>query len=407
MNKTFNLLFYIKKVKINAQGEAPIYMRITIDGKISEISTKRTILPSKWNSSAQSVKGSSEESKSLNFYLKTFEQKIYDTYHELIREKEMVTCEILKNKLLGKDYKNRMLIPIFQDHNDRIEKLVGKEFAKGTLTRYKTCLSHTKEFIRWKYKISDIDIQKIDYAFLNDFEFFLRTERLCNNNSAVKYIRNFGKVIRICIANGWIQKDPFVNYHSKIKEVARVFLNESEMLAISSKNFNNERLSVVRDIFLFSCFTGLAYIDTKKLTAQNIGIGLDGSKWIYTNREKTKTTSNIPLLAQAESIIEKYKNHPACINSGRLLPVLSNQKTNAYLKEIADLCGINKELTYHIARHTFATTVTLSNGVSIESVSKMLGHKNMRTTQHYAKILDSKVSEDMMSLRQKLIDKIV
>ncbi|GEN73927.1 site-specific integrase [Chryseobacterium lathyri] len=407
MNKTFNLLFYIKKAKMNAQGEAPIYMRITIDGKISEISTKRTVQPSKWNSQAQSVKGSSEESKSLNFYLKTFEQKVYDTYYELIREKEIISCDVLKNKLLGRDQKNRMLIPIFQDHNDRIEKLVGKEFAKGTLTRYKTCLSHTKEFIRWKYKISDIDIQKIDYAFLNDFELFLRTERLCNNNSAVKYIRNFGKVIRICIANGWIQKDPFVNYHSKIKEVTRVFLNESEMSAISSKNFNNERLSVVRDIFLFSCFTGLAYIDTKKLTAQNIGIGLDGSKWIYTNREKTKTTSNIPLLAQAEKIIENYKNHPACINSGRLLPVLSNQKMNAYLKEIADLCGINKELTYHIARHTFATTVTLSNGVSIESVSKMLGHKNMRTTQHYAKILDSKVSEDMISLKQKLLDKIL
>lgn len=392
---------------MNAQGEAPIYMRITIDGKISEISTKRTVQPSKWNSQAQSVKGSSEESKSHNFYLKTFEQKVYDTYYELIREKEIISCDVLKNKLLGRDQKNRMLIPIFQDHNDRIEKLVGKEFAKGTLTRYKTCLRHTKEFIRWKYKIADIDIQKIDYAFLNDFELFLRTERLCNNNSAVKYIRNFGKVIRICIANGWIQKDPFVNYHSKIKEVARVFLNESEMSAISSKNFNNERLSVVRDIFLFSCFTGLAYIDTKKLTAQNIGIGLDGSKWIYTNREKTKTTSNIPLLAQAESIIENYKNHPACINSDRLLPVLSNQKMNAYLKEIADLCGINKELTYHIARHTFATTVTLSNGVSIESVSKMLGHKNMRTTQHYAKILDSKVSEDMISLKQKFLDKIL
>ncbi|WP_370898128.1 site-specific integrase [Chryseobacterium gossypii] len=401
------MLFYIKKAKINAQGEAPIYMRITIDGKISEISTKRTVQPSKWNSQAQSVKGSSEESKSLNFYLKTFEQKVYDTYYELIREKEIISCEVLKNKLLGRDQKNRMLIPIFQDHNDRIEKLVGKEFAKGTLTRYKTCLSHTKEFIRWKYKVSDIDIRKIDYAFLNDFELFLRTERLCNNNSAVKYIRNFGKVIKICIANGWIQKDPFVNYHSKIKEVTRVFLNESEMSAISSKNFNNERLSVVRDIFLFSCFTGLAYIDTKKLTAQNIGIGLDGSKWIYTNREKTKTTSNIPLPAQAESIIEKYKNHPACIHGGKLLPVLSNQKMNAYMKEIADLCGIKKELTYHIARHTFATTVTLSNGVSIESVSKMLGHKNMRTTQHYAKILDSKVNEDMISLKQKFRNRLV
>ncbi|WP_326982610.1 site-specific integrase [Chryseobacterium sp. MYb264] len=407
MNKTFNLLFYLKKAKINTQGEAPIYMRITIDGKISEISTKRTVLPSKWNCQAQSVKGSSEECKSLNFYLKTFEQKVYDTYHTLIRESEPVSCEILKNRLLGRDQKNRMLIPIFQDHNDRMEKLVGKEYAKGTLTRYKTCLSHTKEFLQWKYDISDIDIRKINYAFLNDFEFFLRTENVCGNNTAVKYVMNFGKIIRICLNHGWLEKDPFMNYDSKFDEVTRVFLNEQELEKLFTKDFKNMRLSMVRDIFLFSCYTGLAYIDTRKLTTNNINIGLDGTRWIFTKRQKTKTTSNIPLLAQAECIVEKYKNHPTCVNSGRLLPILSNQKMNAYLKEIADLCGINKELTYHIARHTFATTVTLSNGVSIESVSKMLGHKNMRTTQHYAKILDSKVSEDMISLKQKFLDKIL
>ncbi|WP_317126224.1 phage integrase SAM-like domain and Arm DNA-binding domain-containing protein, partial [Chryseobacterium pennae] len=204
-------------------------MRITIDGKISEISTKRTVLPSKWNCQAQSVKGSSEECKSLNFYLKTFEQKVYDTYHTLIRESEPVSCEILKNRLLGRDQKNRMLIPIFQDHNDRMEKLVGKEYARGTLTRYKTCLSHTKEFLQWKYDISDIDIRKINYAFLNDFEFFLRTEKHCGNNTAVKYIMNFGKIIRACLNHGWLEKDPFMNYDSKFDEVTRVFLNEQEL----------------------------------------------------------------------------------------------------------------------------------------------------------------------------------
>ncbi|AJW62569.1 Tyrosine recombinase XerC [Elizabethkingia miricola] len=353
MNKTFNLLFYLKKAKVNTLGEVPIYMRITIDGKISELSTKRTILPSKWNSQAQSVRGSSEECKSLNFYLKMFEQKVYDTYHKLIRDGEPVSSEILKNKLLGKDQKHGMLIPIFQDHNCRMEKLVGKEFAKGTLTRYKTCISHTKEFLEWKYDISDIDIRKINYAFLNDFEFFLRTEKHCNNNTAIKYIMNFGKIIRICLNHGWLEKDPFMNYDSKFDEVTRIFLNEQELERLFTKDFKNERLSLVRDIFLFSCFTGLAYIDTKKLTANNINTGLDGARWIF----KTKTTSNIPLLSQAECIIEKYRTHPSCINSGRLLPILSNQKMNAYLKEIADLCGVNKELTYHIARHTFATTI--------------------------------------------------
>ena len=402
MNKTFNLLFYVKKAKINFLGESPIYLRITIDGKISEISTKRTILPLRWNAKAQKVSGSSEESKSFNFYLKTFEQKVYDTYHELMREKESVTCESLKNKLLGKGERTRMLIPIFEDHNNRMEKLIDKEFAQGTLTRYKTCLKHTKAFLKWMFNISDMDIQKIDYAFLNDFELFLRTERDCNNNSAVKYIKNFGKIIRICIANGWINRDPFLNYSSSFNEVTRVFLNEQEIERLFNKDLKNERLSQVRYIFLFSCFTGLAYIDTQKLTQDNINIGLDGNKWIYTKRQKTKTTSNIPLLSKAEEIIDRYKDHPACLNSGRLLPVLSNQKMNAYLKEIADLCDIKKELTYHIARHTFATTITLSNGVPIESVSKMLGHKNIKTTQHYAKILDKKVSEDMSALRNVL-----
>ena len=405
MNKTFNLLFYVKKAKVNSAGEAPIYLRITIDGKISEISTKRIVNPLKWNSAMQKISGSSEENKSLNFYLKTFEQKVYNTYHELMRDKEPVTCEVLKNKLLGRGELSRTLIPVFQDHNDRMEKLVGKEFAPGTLIRYKTTLKHTKEFLKWKYNISDIDIKKIDYAFLNDFELFLRIEKSCNNNSAVKYIKNLGKIIRICLANGWIERDPFMNYQSKYDEVTRMFLNEKEIEVLSAKDFKNERLSLVRDIFLFSCFTGLAYIDTKELTYQNINLGLDGSQWIYTKRQKTKTTSNIPLLSQTEQIIEKYKNHPVCVNNGKLLPILSNQKMNAYLKEIADLCSINKELTYHIARHTFATTITLSNGVSIESVSKMLGHKSIKTTQHYAKILDAKVSADMNDLKIVLKNK--
>ncbi|VFA44090.1 site-specific integrase [Chryseobacterium indologenes] len=407
MNKTFNLLFYVKKAKINSVGECPIYLRITIDGKISEISTKRTVKPSKWNSAMQKVSGSSEECRSLNYYLKTFEQKVYDTYHGLMRDKETVTCETLKNKLLGKGELNRTLIPIFQDHNDRMEKLIGKEFAKGTLTRYNTCISHTKEFLKWKYNLTDINIIKIDYGFLNDFEFFLRTEKSCNNNSAVKYIKNFGKIVRICLGNGWIDKDPFINYKSKFTEVTRSFLNEQEIEILRTKDFKNQRISQVRDIFLFSCFTGLAYIDTQQLTTQNINIGLDGKKWIFTKRQKTKTTSNIPLLPQAEKIIEKYQNNPICINNNRLLPVLSNQKMNAYLKEIADICGVEKDLTYHIARHTFATTITLSNGVSIESVSKMLGHKSIRTTQHYAKILDKKVSEDMSVLKVVLLKKSV
>jgi site-specific recombinase XerD len=207
------------------------------------------------------------------------------------------------------------------------------------------------------------------------------------------------------LANGWLNKDPFANYKAKVKEVVREFLSEAEIEQMMNKEFVSERLELVRDIFVFSCFTGLAYIDVKQLTLDNISLGIDGDKWIFKNRQKTDTASKIPLLPTAKDIIDKYADYPVCKNEKRLLPILSNQKMNAYLKEIADVCGIKKDLTFHIARHTFATTITLSNGVPLETVSKMLGHTSLKTTQHYAKILDKKISEDMMILKSKFASK--
>jgi site-specific recombinase XerD len=320
---------------------------------------------------------------------------------ELIHKNIPITAETIKNKILGVEERKRMLVPIFQDHNNKIKELVGKEYASGTLDRYKTSLKHTIDFLEWKYKISDIEIDKINHAFITDYEFYLRSVRNCANNTAVKYIKNFSKIIKICLANNWIDRNPFSNYKAKVREVERVYLSEGEIQNIINKDFKTDRLSLVRDIFLFSCFTGLAYIDVKNLTKSHISLGIDGEKWIFTHRQKTETASKIPILPITQMIIDKYEDHPECCNQNKLLPILSNQKMNAYLKEIAGVCEIEKELTFHIARHTFATTVTLTNGVPIESVSKMLGHKNLRTTQHYAKVLDKKVSEDMMILRDK------
>lgn len=401
MTKTFNLLFLIKKSKIKANGTAPIYLRITINGKPKEIASKRYVAPDLWDSKLQKVIGKSEEVKSLNRYLKTLEQQVYDTHHTILKDKITATSAVLKSKLQGVDDKQRMLIPIFKDHNNKIKELVGKEYAPGTLERYKTSLKHTIAFLEWKYQISDINIAKINHAFITEYEFYLRSVRNCNNNTAVKYIKNFGKIIKICLANDWLDKNPFANYKAKVREVERVYLTEEEIQTILNKDFKTERLSLVRDIFLFSCFTGLAYIDVKNLTKLHISIGIDGEKWIFTHRQKTESASKIPILPVTQMIIDKYAQHPQCINENRLFPILSNQKMNAYLKEIAGVCEIEKDLTFHIARHTFATTVTLTNGVPIESVSKMLGHKNLRTTQHYAKILDKKVSEDMKVLRDK------
>jgi len=401
MKTKVSILFYAKKAKAAANGLVPIYSRITINGKRIELSTNRFVEISKWSTEAGKIKGTSEEARSINNHLDLLKSQIRDAEMELIHKKIIVTTETIKSKLLGVDERARMLVPIFQDHNNKIKELVGKEYAPGTLERYTTSLKHTIEFMQWKYNVSDIDITKIDHAFITDYEFWLRSVRNCANNTAVKYLKNFNKIIKLCLANDWLEKNPFANYKSKIKEVERVYLTETEIQSIIEKDFKTERLSLVRDIFLFSCFTGLAYIDVKNLTKSHISFGIDGEKWIFTHRQKTESASKIPILPVTQMIIDKYENHPQCLNEEKLLPILSNQKMNAYLKEIAGVCEIEKELTFHIARHTFATTVTLTNGVPIESVSKMLGHKNLRTTQHYAKVLDRKVSEDMKILKNK------
>lgn len=401
MKAKVNLHFYAKSTKANTKGQLPIYVRLTVDGNRTEFSTKKFIEPSRWSSGASKVKGTSEEARSINSYLDLIKSRVFDVHMELIHKNQNLSIKNFKDLLFGSEEKQRMLVPIFLDHNNKIKELVGKEYAPGTLERYTTSLKHIIEFMQWKYKVSDIDITKIDHAFITDFEFWLRSVRNCANNTAVKYIKNFSKIIKICLANDWLDKDPFVNYKSKVKEIERVYLEEGEIQRLIEKSFKSERLSLVRDIFLFSCFTGLAYIDVKNLTKSHISIGIDGEKWIFTHRQKTESASKIPILPVTQMILNKYKNHPYCLNKEKLLPILSNQKMNAYLKEIADVCGVNKELTFHIARHTFATTITLTNGVPIESVSKMLGHKNLKTTQHYAKVLDKKVSDDMKLLRFK------
>ena len=401
MDNPISILFYLKRVKVNAQGLAPIFQRITINGRRLDNSTGKFVDPDKWHSEMSKMRGTSEEARSINGHLENLKSKILNVEKNLIKKDIPVNFESFKNEFIGRKEHERLLIPIFQEHNRKIKELIGLEYAAGTLERYETSLKHTKDFLSWKYNLTDINIEKIDHAFITEYEFYLRSERKCANNTAVKYIKNFHKIINQCMANGWLNKDPFSNYKAKVKDVERVYLTEEEIQAIINKDFKIERVAMVRDIFVFSCFTGLAYIDVKQLTKNNISLGIDGDKWIFKNRQKTDTTSKIPLLPMAQEIINKYENHPVCTNEDRLLPILSNQKMNAYLKEIADLCEINKDLTFHIARHTFATTITLSNGVPLETVSKMLGHTSLKTTQHYAKILDKKISEDMMILKSK------
>jgi site-specific recombinase XerD len=400
MSKTFSLLFYIKQSKMGSDSRVPIYLRITVDGKRSELSTKRSVFPDKWNSSKGCVKGTNEEVKTINAYIDTVRSKVYKHHQQLLIRDKTITARALKNAYLGITSRQHTLLEVFRHHNSRMEKLIGKQYAKSTYTKYKTSLMHTENFIQWKYKVSDVALADVSYRFITEMDYYLRSEKNIENNTVVKYLTHLRRVVRVAVSSEWMDRDPFLNFKMTTKEVDREFLSEEEIELLMSNEFSNQRLEQVRDVFAFCCFTGLAFIDVKKLTSTNVAKGIDGESWIYTKRHKTETRSNIPLLAPALAIVEKYQDHPECEVNGKLLPVLSNQKMNSYLKQIADFCGIKKNLTMHVARHTFAT-FALTNGVPLETVGKMLGHRSLKTTQHYAKIIDKKVAEDMAVLRER------
>jgi len=402
LEKSFGLLFFLKQSKNQESNVRYVYLRITVEGISKELSTKRIWEPDRWNQSAGRATGSKEDARILNAYLDVLSNSVFLGKKKIIEANKPVTAEALKNVVLGIDDEKRMILEIFKKHNDQMEILVGHEFAPGTLQRYKTSCSHTESFIKWKYNSDDLDIKEINYDFVSDYSFWLKSVRKCGHNSTVKYLGNLKKIIIQCIKKGWLQKDPFVGFSTARKEVVRVALTKEELESIAKKSFSVDRLTYVRDIFLFSCYTGLAYIDVQKLKRSQIIKGIDGEQWLITSRQKTDSPTRLPLLPKALEIMGKYNDHPKCKKDGYVLPVLSNQKMNAYLKEIADNCGVAKNLTFHIARHTFATTITLSNGVPLETVSKMLGHSSVKQTQHYAKIVDLKISQDMAALKQKL-----
>jgi len=403
MTQTISVTFFARKDRTTDDGLKPVFMRISLMNKRLTLATKIFVKQHEWSDQNGKLKTNSEEARRVNKNLEAFKMKAFDYQRELMHEGKAVTLESMKAKWYGLTLeKARMLMDVFKEHNEQMKALIGQEFSPLTFERYETSYRHTLEFMKWKYQIEDIDIKQLNYEFISNYEFWLKSVRKCDHNTSVKYLSNFKKIVHICIKHGWLDKDPFVGFKMTKREVERPFLVEEELTRIFDENFKMPRLRQVRDIFIFCCYTGLAYADVKKLTREEITTGIDGKKWIWTSRQKTDSATRVPLMARALEILERYKDDPQCVNQGRLLPVLSNQKMNNYLNEIADACSITKKMTFHTARHTFATTVTLSNGVPIETVGKMLGHKNLKTTQHYARILDLKVSEDMNNLRKIL-----
>lgn len=397
-----SVLFFIRRNRGNDDVEARIYMRVTIAAERYKLGTKRLVLPANWSADSGRVIGNTSVARSVNAFLDSLLSKAYSHQRQILNEGQEFSLTEFKNRWLGISTERvHMLMEIFEEHNQQMKALIGHEFSPLTFERYTTSKKHTHDFMKWKYKVDDIAIKKLNYEFISGYEFWLKSVRKCDHNTTIKYLSNFRKIVNICIKNGWLDRDPFVGFKMTKREVERPFLTEDELTRIIDKKFIMPRMSQVRDIFIFCCYTGLAYADVKKLTIDEITTGIDGEKWIWTSRQKTDSATRVPLLPPALEILDRHKGDPQCLNQGRLLPVLSNQKMNSYLKEIADACTIKKKMTFHTARHTFATTVTLTNGVPIETVGKMLGHRNLKTTQHYAKILDLKVSEDMGVLRAK------
>lgn len=401
MEATYNITTFIKSNNA-AHNRALIYIRITVNGQRAEISIKRSVDRQRWDPLANRMKGNKEDAREVNALIDNLTLKLNRIYNKLVEKDEVITARRIKYIFEGNDEKRKTLLEAFRQHNDKMQQRVGIDFSKSTYTRYKTTYDHICEFLKYQYRISDISLHQVQYSFITHLEHFLKVVRKCNHNSTQKYIRNFRKIINMSVKNDWLDKDPFISYRVKLKDTKRVFLNKEELNALEEKEFGIERLEQVRDVFVFCCYTGLSYVDVEKLSSKEIVRGLDGELWISLERTKTGSPSNIPLLPKAMRLIDKYRDNPKMVAEDRLLPVISNQRINSYLKEVADLCGVEKKLTFHSARHTFATTVTLSNGIPVETVSSMLGHKNFKTTQIYAKVVQEKISKDMKQLKNTL-----
>ena len=400
---TFSLVFYINRTKEKQNGECPVMLRININGEKVALRLKRFILPDQWDPVRYQMKGRTKEAKVFNEYLEAVRIRAHQKYNDLLMLQEEVLATDLRDAILGvNSAKARTIIDIWQDHVDGLQKLIGKENTYATYQKHNTAKNHFKKFLQKYYRVNDVSIKAVDYHMIQQYNMYLKTEKGCNSNTATKFLQNLKRITCISIRNGWLLKDPFVGISMSIKEVDRPYLTMEEIQTLIDFDSNIERLKRVRDIFIFSCYTGLAYIDVKKLKKAEVEGSDELGYWIRTRRQKTDARANIPLLAIPMDIINNYCRLDLLMPEDPILPVLSNQKVNAYLKELADLCGIHKELTFHVARHSFATSVTMTNGVPMETVSKMLGHKNMKSTQHYARIVDQKVGEDMKLLAAKL-----
>lgn len=399
MRSTFKILFYLKKNAPKPDGTVPLMCRITIAGKISQFSCKMTVPPNLWDTKAGRLTGKTAKAVKANIAIDKIRVDINRHYQEIMQTDGYVTAEKVKNAYLGLGIKQDMFLALFDKHNHEFSRKVGYNRAQGTYDKYCTIYKHMGNYIRKEYNREDICLKELNLAFINGFEHYLRTERNCSTNTIWMYMIGVKHIVAIARNSGLLAINPFAGYLISPEPKDRGFLNKEELQSLINAEMKNAQYKLVRDMFVFSTFTGLSYSDVKNLTKDNLQTAFDGNLWIITRRQKTNTDSSIRLLEVPKRIIEKYKGY---CRDNRLFPMPSNSGCNAILKKIGKQCGIKTKLTYHVGRHTFSTLLTLSQGVPIETVSKMLGHTNIKTTQIYARITKEKISQDMEILSHKL-----
>lgn len=399
MIHSFHILFFLYKSKINDKGFSPIFCRITFDNTRKQFSTGHFISEKNWNSQALRIKGVSTDAKRINSSLDLIKHKIQKAYDEIVREKDLFYIDDIYNRFSGNDKEYKTLLQTFDYHNKKMKALVGKDYVQATYDKFVVIQTHVSDFIRHQYNKPDYPLYELKLNFLTDLDYYLKVVKNQNQNTINKVIERVKKVIKIAVGNGWLTSDPFMLYQKKkyIKEV--VFLTTSELKKLESYKFTQERLAAVRDCFIFSCYTGLAYNEAALLSDEHLQPAEDGLTWIEMTRQKTQRPIMVPIVPQAMKILKKY-DYP---KQGLLLPVISNQKINSYLKEIGPIVGINKVLTHHIARKTYASTVLMNNDIPVEIVSFLLGHSKTTTTeQHYAKVVKESVVRHIKKLKKKL-----
>lgn len=397
MRMIFKVSYYVRSNYENKRGKSPLMIRIFLNGEMLNLGSSGLNIDKKlWNNSTSRMKGRTAEALNVNAQLDKISISLQDILKQYKDDPDL-SLDKIKSVYLGKDRPKTTFLEFYDKYLEDVKFMIGAGKTKATYDKYSATKKHFMKFLELKYGRKDIRPKELTHVMIHDFDIYLRTTGGLKSNSATKTLKFFKTIVIFAQKCGIMSHDPFVNHHFHLEYVDRGFLTDEEIQVIMKKEFPTQRLEQVRDVFIFSCFCGLAYIDVANLKEDNI-VELDGKKWIMTKRQKTNIPSNILLLDIPLKIIDKYKGKT---KGGKLLPILSNQKMNSYLKEIADVCGIKKTLTYHCSRHTFAT-MTLSKGVPIESVSKMLGHTNIKTTQIYARITNKKIEEDMTKLAEKL-----